>query len=339
MNLKKKLALCLILTQLSISADQHQACTEPCKRFYGFVDALYWGAYEDGLDYVIKNNNGATLINTCGAVERAEFKRNGGFRLGAGYHNQKRDMHITTHWTRFHTSGSSCISTTFPVTLFSVWTNPASISNSEQNAQTCIRLNLDMLDTQLHTQFAPTSSVDITPLIGIAYARINQTFNINLNGGQSQGPFALVLDDNINMCNNFWGVGPKIGMRSDWSLGCGIRAFGYLDLALLYGKFKVKQFENVLFSNNVPETTYLDITCNRFATCRPRFDLMIGLAWEKTICNERYKLDLQAGWEQLYFFGQNQLMRFLDDVQEGANMTVNGDLAIQGLTVRIGLNF
>lgn len=341
MNIKKNVAICLMLTQLYLSAHENrsQTCAEPCNKFYGFVDALYWGAYEDGLDYAIKNNNGAVFINTCGEVERAEFNRNGGFRLGAGYHNQKRGIDVTTYWTRFHTHGSDSLSETFPVTLFPVWTNPGSISNSEQNAQACVRLDLDMFDACLHTWFSPTCSVDIMPLIGIAYTRINQVFNINANGAQSQGPFALVLDDNIDMCNNFWGVGPKIGMRSNWALGCGISAFGYFDLALLYGKFNIKQHEDVLFSNDVTPTTYLDLSCNRFATCRPRFDLMIGLAWEKSFCNGRYGFDLQAGWEQLYFFGQNQLMRFLDDIQTGANMTVNGDLAIQGLTVRVGFNF
>jgi hypothetical protein len=32
-------------------------------------------------------------------------------------------------------------------------------------------------------------------------------------------------------------------------------------------------------------------------------------------------------------------MRFFDDVNAGANMAVNGDLALQGLTVRVGFGF
>lgn len=342
MNLKKSFILCLLISQIPLHAYQEtNTCDtqESCPRFHGFIDALYWGAYEDGLDYAIQNNNGAAFINTGGQVKRAEFNRNGGFRLGAGYYNQKRDMSLTAYWTRFHTQGSDTLTVEFPVTLFPVWTNPGSITNIEQHAQACIRLNLDMVDTHLHAQFSPSCSIDIMPLLGVTYARIHQTFNVNMNGAQSTTPAAFVLDDNIDMCNNFWGIGPKIGIRSDWALGCGISAFGHIDLALLYGRFNIQQYEDILFSTEVAPAVYLNLPCNRFTTCRPRIDLMLGLAWETSLCDDHYALSIQAGWEQLYFFGQNQLMRFLNNTQTGANMTINGDLALQGLTVRFGFNF
>jgi hypothetical protein len=336
-----KIAL-LMLTYLSANAcDTQNNCneTESCHSFYGFVDGLYWRAYEDGLDYAIKNNNGAVHINTCGQVERAKFDRNGGFRVGAGYYNENRDMGLTAYWTRFHTQGNDCLSEAFPVVLFPVWTNPGSTITTAQNANACVRLDLDMFDAHLNAWFSPTCSVDIMPLLGVAYARINQTFNINSNGGQSQGPVAIVLDDNIDMCNDFWGVGPKVGIRSRWALGCDFFVFGNFDVALLYGKYKIKQHEEIAFSDEVAPTTFLDIACNRSVMCRPRLDLMLGLGWQTTLCDDSYHFDIQAGWEQLYFFGQNQLMRFFDDVNAGANMAVNGDLALQGLTVRVGFGF
>ena len=39
-----------------------------------------------------------------------------------------------------------------------------------------------------------------------------------------QGPAAfIVLDDDINMSNDFWGIGPKVGLDTTWCVGCGFR--------------------------------------------------------------------------------------------------------------------
>ncbi len=342
MNVKYTKIALLLLTYLSATACETRNDCNPCEKthhsFYGFVDGLYWRAYEDGLDYAIVNNNGTVHIDTCGQVERARFDRNGGFRLGAAYYNETREMGLMAYWTRFGTKGDDSLAKTAPATIFPVWSNPGTMLTTEQNAQACVRLDLDMFDAQLYAWFSPTCRVDVMPMLGIAYARIDQTFNINANGAQSNGPNANVLDDDIDMCNDYWGVGPKVGIRSQWELGCNISAFGKMDLALLYGKYDVKQNEHVTFSNQVDPTTFLQISCNKFSMCRPRFDLMLGLMWQTEVC-DCYALDLMVGWEQLYFFGQNQMMRFFDDVNAGANLSVNGDLALQGLTVRIGFGF
>jgi hypothetical protein len=343
MNKMKKVGLALlVLTCVGLNANQEHYDCNPCEQsnhsFYGFVDGLYWRAYEDGLDYAITNNNGAVHIDTCGQVKRVDFNKNGGFRLGGAYYNEHRDMGLMAYWTRFHTKGDDCLAQTAPATIFPVWSNPGTMLTSEQNAQACVRLDVDMFDAHLYAWFAPTCRVDVMPMLGLAYAKIDQVFNINANGGQSQGPVADVLDDDIDMCNDYYGVGPKVGIRSHWELGCNISAFGKMDLALLYGKYDVKQNEHVTFSNDVEPTTFLQISCNTFRMCRPRFDMILGLMWQTELC-ERYAFDLMVGWEQLYFFGQNQMMRFLDDVNPGANLSVNGDLALQGLTVRLGFGF
>lgn len=335
------LAMITCLNVLNLCASEKQdACKTPapCYEYSIFADGLYWRAYEDGLDYVIKNNNGAVHIDTCGQVERAEFDRTGGFRTGAGCYNKMRDMGAMAYWTRFHTRGSDALSETFPVVLFPVWTNPGSMLGTEQDASACVKLDLDMLDAQFYGKFSPTCAINVMPMLGVVYARINQIFNINSSGAQSTAPVAIVLDDDIDMCNDYWGVGPKMGLRSFWDIGCGLRAFGHFDFALLYGKFDIKQNEHVTFSDGVDPTTFLQISCNRWAMCRPRFDIMLGLAWQGEFRGGR-QFDVQVGWEQLYFFGQNQLLRFFDDVNAGANMAVNGDLALQGLTVRVGFGF
>ncbi len=89
----------------------------------------------------------------------------------------------------------------------------------------------------------------------------------------------------------------------------------------------------------MPATTFLDIKCNRFHLTRANLGLILGLQWHKRGGDGRYDICLSAGWEHQYFFGQNQLMRFSDDINPGVNTAVQGDLSMQGLTVAVSFSF
>ncbi len=350
MNMKIFYAFIVILCVSGLSA--MQPCTLPCRsmeccegtnnnrapRVSFFVNALYWQPQEEGLDYMIKNDTGAVFINS-GTVERAKFDWNGGFRAGLGYCGSDCPMGFNVYYTRFTTSGCNSLKTTFPIVLFPVWSNPTTSIVTEQEAEAKVSLSLNVFDVQLSTVMSPNCCVNIMPVLGLRYVRIKQRFNINANGGQSTGPVAFVLDDAITMKNNFWGIGPKVGINTTWGSWHGLSIFGSMDLALLYGKFDLTQKESVLFSDGVPETIFLDIKSNRFHLTRPNLGLILGLQWQSQRCNRRFDIGFSAGWEHQYFFGQNQLMRFSDDKNPGVNTPVQGDLSMQGLTVAVSLSF
>ena len=329
-----------------------QPCSLPCKTiednkednyrapsFNFFVHALYWQPREEGLEYMIRNDNGATFVDD-GSVQRVNFDWNGGFRIGAGYCHTSCPIGFNVYYTRFTTDGCDCISTTtFPSVLFPVWSNPSTNVVTEQEANSTVRLWLNVFDAQLSTIVSPNDCVNLMPVFGLRYASIKQRFCINANGGQSNGPVAFVLDDAITMHNNFRGVGPKIGINSTWGDWHGLSIFGAMDWALLYGRFDITQKETISFSDDVPKTTFLDIKCNRFHLTRPNLNMILGLQWHWQKSDGYFDICLSAGWEHQYFFGQNQLMRFSDDVNPGVNTAVQGDLSIQGLTAALNIAF
>lgn len=332
-----KLLLCAMSVSCMVASVDHT------NRFSLFVDALYWQAQEDGLDYAIQNNTGAVRIND-GSVRRMHFDWRGGFRIGAGYLTPCGDYFVNAFWTRYHTKGDSCLAVTYPVTLFPVWSNPTSSLTSEQNSRVCNRLDLDMFDARVTALFHSHDRVEIMPSVGIVYARINQSFNIDMSGGQSRGPVATVLDDIVAMKNHFRGVGPKIGLNSLWDIACGFSLVAKGDAALTYGKFAICQNETTTFSNGVPTTVFLNLPCNRFHMTRPIVDLSLGVRFDRSFnkdaCSQSgCNFYVEACWELNYFFAQNMLMRFSDDVTPGANIEVKGDLATQGLTVRVNVSF
>lgn len=338
------LSLCLPWLLYAQDCCDYKQKSDDCIGLTLWADGLYWQAREDGLAYAIQNNNGAFRINN-GYVRRMDFDWHGGFRLGAGYCTPCGYYVVNAYWTRFHTKSHDCLNVTYPTTLFSVWTNPSSMITSEDRAIACAYLDLDMADARVTALCTPHERIDIMPYIGFVYARINQHMNIDMSGGQSNAPFATVLGDVICMKNNFKGVGPKVGLTSIWNVASGFSLFSRADAALTYGTFNIYQNETIAFSNNVPQTTVLHIPCNKFHMTRPILDVIIGARWDKPLnrdafcCASRYHVYVEAGWELMYFFGQNMLMRFVDDINPAANLEVHGDLATQGLTARVSFNF
>lgn len=292
----KKFSLLILLTFLSIYS---QPCCDSSCNFHVSAAALYWKADEDGLDYMIKNSNGASLIND-GKVIRMDFDWDWGFKVGIGYQNPCCCAGLEGEWTRFYSDGDDSVSTAFPEALFPVWTNPSTSLTTEEQASASVCLRLDKVDLLVSSEYCPSSCFSIFPKAGLSFANIDQRFEIHASDGVSMGPFAIVLDDAINMKNDFWGIGPLIGMETLWSFRC-ISFFANINFSILYGCFDITQNETVLFTNNVPETTYLDINDNTYSISRPSINLIIGFRYD-TSCLCKDDLTIEAGWEHLYFF-------------------------------------
>jgi len=293
---------------------------------------LYWKAYEDGLDFVIKNG-GATTINDDGAVERADFNWNCGTRVDFGYEVPHKRMDLNLCWTWYKTSGRFDDAVTSPNALFSVWSIPNGAGTQwDYIGKADTNLQFNSLDLGMSGTFAPRRFLEITPSINLSMLWVHQKFDFNLSGGPGIGGHTVV-DDQIDMKNNFFGVGPKAGIDTLWNLGYGFGMVGNFNVSILYGHFHVSQHETVIFRGTAP-IVYLDLDKNFYNDPRVNFDLMLGVRWDKMLYQGKYHLLLEAGWENLIFMGQNQLMRFNNTAHPANNSTINGDLALQGLSLR-----
>ena len=285
--------------------------------------ALYWKAYEEGLDYVIKNT-GATAVNNDGIVERPSFDWNWGCRVDLGYEIPQKKMDLNLCWTWYRTEGTVSDEVTSPTTLFSVWSIPSGLGNAyEFQSKAHTNLALNRIDLGMSATFSPRRFLDITPTIDLSALWIHQKFQFNLSGGPGLGGL-FVTDDDIRMKNHFFGIGPKLGIDTLWDLGCGFGIVGNFNLSLIYGFFDISQAEIVTLNGAAPNTS-LDLETNSYHN--------------RMFCCERYHLLFEAGWENLIFMGQNQLMRFTNQTYPGVNNLVKGDLAFQGLSLRGAFTF
>jgi hypothetical protein len=74
----------------------------------------------------------------------------------------------------------------------------------------------------------------------------------------------------------------------------------------------------------------------RYHRIKPNVQLSFGFDFSKNF--SKIFLGLSIAYEMQYFFGQNQIRRFLDD-NSYQNYSNNGDLQLQGLTATLEFKF
>lgn len=332
--MKKTLLLFLATTLNLLAEEKAPSKTDEWCNGSVTLSALIWQPQEDGLDYVIRNKNGTAFVNN-GKVERIDASWDIGFRLGFGYKVPNPEINLNLDWTRFHTSQSDSASAPTYGGLYQIWTIPGSGLTAASNAKAKWRLNLDTIDLKMSSPFSPRSFLELRPFIGICTAWVNQRFNVTLDGGSSTTiSNALVTYDKTRMKNDYWGIGPKVGLETRWLFGCGLSLYGNVDGSILCGWFDLDQSERVKVAGLNTELNYLDIPNNHYYQPRSVLGFNLGLRWDRSFCQEAYHFTLQTGWENLIFFSQNQLMRFTTSSYPAINVPTQGDLTLQGVTVK-----
>lgn len=314
-------------------------CQAPCSMGILVSSSfLYWQPQEDGLDFVIQSNDAVSLGNEA-KVHRMDFDWNPGFRVLLGYQFPKQ-MTVASSWTHYLTEGTESLSPETGV-LFSVWSLPVGGIPPlafETKASAKTHLSLNIVDLGVSAPFTPRSFLELSPSIDLSSVWLHQEFNIHLSGGPGINGF-VVQDDHITMKNNSWGIGPKVGIGTLWHCGNGFGVVGNFSLSLLYTFFKVSQNEQATFAGLTPSTTYLDIDENSFHVGCLNFDFFLGIRWETLFCTDWLHFLVEAGWENIIFLGQNQLMRFPSHLNNGMNSTSQGAVSFQGLTARAAITF
>jgi len=324
---------------------------------YLFADALYWHADVTNAEWAFVSNAGSPTIPTAGSNKELAFKWNWGFRVGIGYefdHDQwDSDIYYTWFKNRAANNSTSQTSFTTPArgsasTLNGdMDTDPALITGGRANT----KLSFQVLDWELGRAFYISNSISLRPHVGLKGAWIH------LKEGET---FTSSLGETykINNSTRSWEVGPSAGINSNWYFGCAntmavgkgeVRdrpmwsIFGDVSGALMYGHFKNSHSE---------VGTIAGATVDGFQPSSLNRNLMVpvltgvlGLAWDMCFDCDKVHLGIRAGYELQYWFRQNQRFSNINDGSFGSSFAAprytrtTGDLALQGLTIDVRLDF
>ncbi|NGX37847.1 MAG: hypothetical protein K1000chlam2_01010 [Chlamydiae bacterium] len=317
------------------------------------IAGLYWNAHQDGMEYAVETEVIPTSQSERNSLINANYKNpdfdwNYGFKFGIGYNTTCDGWDIGVVWTNYNGKASSHDEAEEDDnrTLLTLWSN-FSIDGNEptfaSDIQTCWNLKLDLVDIELGREFWNSKRVSFRPHIGIRYAALRQSFEIQHKGGtwSEETPH---LNNTVDLDNDFKGTGIRFGLDSTWNFGCGWAIYGNFALSILYGRFHFDHDEQNRLA--VAPFTKLKIleADDGFRVSRLATDLSLGVQYAALFCQCQYGIMIRFGWEQHLFLDQNQMWRVVKDTDDTSPLTNSfhqrrGDLDTQGWTLTFRFDF
>jgi len=311
-----------------------------------FGDALYWHADVSNSDWAFVNSSAVTTP-TSGTNQEVTFKWNWGFRAGIGFdlgHDQW-DTTFTYTWFRNHSKPSSFTTPTggSASSLNSDLPTTAAVTSGSAKAN----LHFQVGDWELGRWFYVSNSLSVRPHAGVKGSWID------LKETNSFASTAAPTSYSVSNKNRSWAVGPSAGINTNWYFGCGntmgkrngevrerpvFSIFGDVSGALMYSHFKNSHSENGTTATGATSTGFHVSGLNRNLMV-PVLSGIMGLAWDVCFDCDKMHFGLRAGYELQYWFRQSQRFSF-DSLGGTPRYTRStGELALQGLTVDLRLDF
>lgn len=305
---------------------------------FGEIEYLFWNVSQVNMPYAIAIED----LNTFANFEEIQQKSHwtSGFRLALG---TKICCNFDTKlsWTRFHSQFKDSESGKILIATELLAPNTGTIIGGDgvggpATSKWCLDFNTIDWDFGMPLCFNQTCSNQefrLFPYIGLKGCIIRQkqliTYDdfIDTNGGDA------VMNAFVTERNNFYGVGPKLGLLCSYSLSLCWKLEGMLAGSLIYGK------QNSPSTASFSEPTFS--FSSKFLTDKwrsiPFVQCYLGISWHNFMCG-CVPYVLGVGYEAQYFFDlwrtQNSIIQqvFITDVSYGA-------LMLQGLTVKLQVFF
>jgi len=282
------------------------------------VDLLYWQAREHRLDCTNKPSVIGTTVDFTETDPIApHFEWDVGFRERFAYTPSCEEWEFSLEWTHIKNRAHEERSAHLGEASFPVWVlaPDAFVSDFIFHAEEHWKIDTNIFDAYFSYCFAPLNWLQLMPGAGLRGAILNQSTHIDYEGGIFPSG-----TDKIRMRNNYWGVGPRIGLDVEFLLDRCQRwtIFASGAGAMLLGKIEEKQNEHYFNTRRFHRTQ--DAFKLRWVV-----DFKAGIQYRIPFCCEQYAVTFKAGWEFHDFFRQNMLPQSKFHL-----LTSNRDLTYRG---------
>lgn len=317
-----------------------------CPRdFYIHVDGLAMQAKEDGLEFVIQDDS---TPNTLAPISNGrvvgfsgnsqDFDYNPGLRIGMGFYLDHDAWNLDLNWTWLNiTNYKHANSTTSGGAVLPLWILGDGTPGNQIGPRSSAKWNAgyNTLDIRLGKPYYVSRYLIFNPHFGLRAGWIDQHFAVDYGGiivSQGTGNRTIFHSD-----NDFWGVGARAGIDTDWVLGRGWCLFGNIATSLLFGKFEIDQ--NLTLPGSTADGYTVDF--NYYQNV-PNFEIALGVGWGKYFNKKRNHVALRAAYEFHEWWDQFNVRKFFsgatgtpssgtiatgiytNDVVSRGNFTLNG---------------
>ncbi|BBO36330.1 Lpg1974 family pore-forming outer membrane protein [Lacipirellula parvula] len=291
-----------------------------------FGDFLYWKATET-VDWTLDQNSNPA--NQFVAYRTIEYGFDPGFRAGVAHEG---DLDARFYYTRFHTSTSDSATGQLTGAFMGAKMNqPPAPTSYFDVGQVAAEIDYNMFDFDLGRRFQPSESLMLRPVVGLRAGWINQNIDSQFDANYLDNGAPLHRQVNEAMTNDFWGIGPKLGLENALNLhrgeACEFNLAANFYAAYLIGHWDVDDVTRIANTQNGSTTNsnyVVDVDSRDFGALA--FQAILGL-------NMKYgRWTGTVGYELNDWLNQGQ---FFDD----ATGPHDNDLLLQGLTARLGCSF
>jgi hypothetical protein len=298
-----------------------------------FGDLLVWKAEESGTE-----NWGQTYGNGFIDIHSVSFPWDVGFRVGAGYGMKHDEWDTQLYYTRFKTVGKDRVSSpdivTSPFLGNFYIDNAFGISDSGPTYhRSSIRWGIDfnIFDLELGRKYRPSKAIVLRPFIGLKGGWIHQKIHSTWKDPEDSllflNPFTTAKE---NLKNNFWGIGPSVGLNTSWRLKeinrHAFYLFGDFSGALMYGHWTFKD----VYTNDFGQKVSIDLSPINGAASM--FRSFMGMQWAVCSKTDRFRFSIKLGYEMQFWL--QQLQFYTLNVGRLLNT-----LTLQGGTLDFGMEF
>lgn len=297
-----------------------------------FAAPLYWKAKETGIEnwaQTLDINKPKGRID----VHSVHFHWDHGIRVGAALRFPCNCFDTELTYTHFHTQGDdhaqsdALIASSFIGNFY--FDNLAGFAFSgPQYHEASIRWNIDfdMFDWVIGRKCCIWDSLVLRPFMGVKGGRIDQTIRSEWRRPNNTR-FTFATE---NIKNNFRGLGPTVGVNTEWKLwhcpNSFLALFGDASGAILWGKWKIED----IYKNDAPYVFPVIQSNTRGGSTMAC--LCAGIEWKQFLEKKLAFFSVRIGYETQYWFDQLQFYSF--------NMgRLSGQLSLQGLTAQLRVDF
>ena len=312
-------------------------------------DFLYWRAENRGFTYAYDQKNplyqvvGAPFDYNIGSLMRVKSEFDPGFRIGGGWNTDFDRWDVFADWTWFrnHSKSSHTLSDiTAPSSMgfYPLWpTHDNGDFFSYQHVSATYHLWHNAIDLELGRAYYITKALSLRPHWGLRGGCLNQKFKSSFTLPLGAGDTTAQYD--FHGKNNFWGVGPRIGIHSSWHIAnSSWSILGKASTALLYGPTKVRSLTESLTTGSTVFVTERDLK-DHFSQLVPNLQIFLGLDWGSCLNCDKFYLGVNAGWEADIYWNQFDIPAALRVSTAPFPVANNHPVTMEGLTVNVHLDF
>ena len=318
-----------------------------------FVDAsfTYWYVKEEGMDVAesaVLSGGGQTFLSNEGTVFQQFFSYEPGFQVGGGIKGDGWGLSTKYTWVRSKNKTNKSAPTNqtsipgigvWNVTDWFLQTTILGKSPTATHLSSDCHLALDIGDLLAENPIYEKKHVKVSGALGLRTVWIRQKMNIAMTQATASIGSLYLPEQPIHSLNNShsWGIGPKIGLDTQFLLPKGFWVEGQFAASLLYTRFSsIKHYEQAV-STIALNANGVTSRMGSYSAVRPVIESGLGIGW-KTDCWNKYSFDLKASYDFSLFWGQNVIRKMLDEYWTGTQAAAS-DLYLQGLTVEACFSF